>query len=349
MPSPAPVLDRPLRLVLRKRRPFLITRPMTQTSEPRKTAAVRNPAAPRKPRGPLKQELAAALAAAEAEVGRLKGEYDDLTLLYEATIEHGEAVEDQLAESNILLQRTQKRLDEELAEAANYIMSILPEPRGAGPRTDWLLIPSTELGGDSFGYHEIDADHMAFYLLDVCGHGVGAALLSVTAINVLRSSALPNTDFRDPAAVLGALNEAFPMEKQNNMYFTIWYGVYQRSTGDLRYSSAGHPPSILLRGQGGSSAEVKQLGTRGVALGTFPGITYRCETARIESGDRLLLLSDGTFEVEKAPGDMLAFSEFVDFLAAPGGDEPKRVLAWIKSFNGEGPLPDDFSLLRVSF
>ena len=96
----------------------------------------------------------------------------------------------------------------------------------SAPRTQWLLVPSTELGGDSFGYHEIDEDHIAFYLLDVCGHGVGAALLSVTAINVLRSAALPRTDFRDPGAVLSSLNEAFPMERQNNMYFTIWYGVY---------------------------------------------------------------------------------------------------------------------------
>ncbi|MGO4843433.1 PP2C family protein-serine/threonine phosphatase, partial [Rhizobiaceae sp. 2RAB30] len=85
-------------------------------------------------------------------------------------------------------------------------------------------VPSTELGGDSFGYHAIDDDHMAFYLLDVCGHGVGATLLSVAVINVLRASALPNARFRDPASVLAALNDAFPMEKQNDKFFTIWYG-----------------------------------------------------------------------------------------------------------------------------
>lgn len=322
---------------------------MEQKPAPRKAAAIRGKPKPRTPRGPLRQDLVNELEAARAEIARLKGEYDDLTLLYEATIDHGEAVEDQLAESNILLQRTQKRLDEELAEAAHYIMSILPDPRRETPETDWLLIPSTELGGDSFGYHEIDGDHIAFYLLDVCGHGVGAALLSVTAINVLRSSALPNTDFRDPAAVLAALNEAFPMEKQNNMYFTIWYGVYQRSSRTLRYSSAGHPPSILLRDGEAGSADALQLVTRGVALGTFPGIVYRSDVCRIEPGDRLLLLSDGTFEVEKAPGDMLAFSEFVDFLAGPGGDDPQRVLDWIRSLNGNGPLPDDFSLLRIRF
>jgi sigma-B regulation protein RsbU (phosphoserine phosphatase) len=315
-------------------------------------AKSRKVAAPRrgkpKERAPLKRDLLAALDEAKTEVARLKSENADLTLLYAGTIEHGEAVEDQLAEANLLLQRTQRRLNDEIAEAANYIMSILPERRESDLATDWLLIPSTELGGDSFGYHAIDDDHMAFYLLDVCGHGVGAALLSVTAINVLRSAALPNTDFRDPAAVLGALNDAFPMEKQNNMYFTIWYGVYQRATRNLRYASAGHPPALLLRSKG-RTAGVFRLETRGMALGTFPAIAYRSEAMTVEPDDRLLLLSDGTFEVEKAKGEMLAFSEFVNFVSAPGGDEPKRILDWIRSLNGDGPLPDDFSLLRIAF
>jgi sigma-B regulation protein RsbU (phosphoserine phosphatase) len=283
------------------------------------------------------------LAALEEELATLRAEFDDLTLLYEVTTEHGEAVENQLAEANLELQRTQTRLSEELTEATNYVFSILPTPRDAGPRTRWLLVPSTELGGDSFGYHEIDSDHIAFYLLDVCGHGVGAALLSVTAINVLRSAALPQTDFRDPGAVLSALNEAFPMEKQNNMYFTIWYGVHKRSTGELRYASAGHPPSVLCK----SGGDVLTLSTPGIAIGMMPDMIYRTKLGEISAGDRLHLVSDGTFEVETAPGEMLAFADFVEKLSA--SDEPELVLDWVRGLNGPGPLPDDFSLLTVDF
>ncbi len=97
------------------------------------------------------------------------------------------------------LAASQKQLADEVAQAAKYVCSLLPEPLRDGPvRVDWRFVPSTQLGGDSFGYHWIDDEHFAVYLLDVSGHGVGASLLSVSALNVLRSQSLPNTDFRDP-------------------------------------------------------------------------------------------------------------------------------------------------------
>ena len=294
-------------------------------------------------------DLAGELAEARAANARLSAEYEDLKLLYEAMIEHGEAVEDQLAESNLTLQAAQARLEAELSDAARYVMSILPEPRTATPITEWLLVPSTELGGDSFGYHAIDDDHMAFYLLDVCGHGVGAALLSVTVINVLRAAALPNVDFRDPSRLLAALNDAFPMEKQNNMFFTIWYGVYRRSSSELRYATGGHPPAIHLKSAAdGTTAASELITLGGMAIGALPGVEYECKSVHVEPGDRLLILSDGTFEVNGPDGDMLSVSELAAF-AADHSDSPRAILEWVRSFNSEGPLPDDFSLLHVGF
>lgn len=120
-----------------------------------------------------------------------------------------------------------KQLSHELSDATGYVKTVLPQPITSGPLlTDWRFIPSLSLGGDSFGYHWIDEDYFAMYLLDVSGHGWSAALLSVSVINVLRSHALPDTDFRDPQQVLLALNNTFPGEQHNDMFFTIWYGVY---------------------------------------------------------------------------------------------------------------------------
>ena len=110
------------------------------------------------------------------------------------------------------LQESQRQLAEEVNQATKYVESLLPKPLTGDVRIDWRFIPSTQLGGDSFGYHWLDANHFALFLLDVSGHGVGASLLSVSAMNVVTSRSLPNTDFHDPAQVLTALNAAFPLE-----------------------------------------------------------------------------------------------------------------------------------------
>ncbi|HTJ57162.1 MAG TPA: SpoIIE family protein phosphatase [Devosiaceae bacterium] len=284
------------------------------------------------------------------QLAQLQDDHEDLKLLYEALMEHGEAVEDQLAEKNLLLERTQLRLEAELQDAARYVMSILPDKRPKGPATDWLLVSSTELGGDSFGYHDIDDDHLAIYLIDVCGHGVGAALLSVTVMNVLRSASLSGADFHEPSAVLGALNDAFPMERQDNMFFTCWYGAYQRSTGALRYASGGHPPAIHIRKKRGrQKARWAPLSTQGsMVIGALPQMSYPASVAQIAPGDCLLVLSDGTFEVDDAGGTQLGIEKLADYCAAHPQDLSK-IFEWVRKTSGGPQLPDDFSLLKISF
>src|SRR5208283_581139 len=126
---------------------------------------------------------------------------------------------DQEQQTYRALVESQKHLAAELAEAAAYVKSLLPAPLHGEVTTDWGFIPCSELGGDAFGYRWVDSDHFAIYLLDVCSHGVGAALLSISVMNVLRSQNLPGVDFRNPGEVLTALNRAFAMESQNNLYF----------------------------------------------------------------------------------------------------------------------------------
>lgn len=245
------------------------------------------------------------------------------------------------------LERTQRRLTKELDEAARYVRSILPEPVNSPTLIDWHYEPSTELAGDSFGYHWIDDDHLAIYLLDVCGHGVGAALLSVSAINTIRTGGLNGVDFRDPGAVLEGLNMAFPMERNNEMYFTIWYGIYHAPTRTLRHASGGHPPAFLLPVEGG----IQEVNIPGLTVGFLPDATYESASLFIPPGARLIVICDGTYEVMKPDGTMLDFEEFKEFMALNGA-EPDcfvRLLTWLKTFNGPGPLDDDFSLVRIQF
>jgi sigma-B regulation protein RsbU (phosphoserine phosphatase) len=247
---------------------------------------------------------------------------------------------------------SQKALVAELAEAAAYVQSLLPPPLPQGPvRTQWRFIPSTQLGGDAFGYHWLDDGHFCFYLLDVCGHGVGAALLSISAMNVLRSQSLPHTDFRDPGAALTGLNAAFQMERQNNMYFTIWYGVYSPASRQLRYASAGHPPALLFRPEPGALVAT-ELQTAGMVIGGFPETTYRFGTELVSPGTTLFLVSDGAYEITRSEGTMWTYAEFVQLLrearlaGRPAIDE---LQASVRRLHGDGPLEDDFSILQLDF
>ncbi|MCW5977685.1 MAG: fused response regulator/phosphatase [Bryobacteraceae bacterium] len=247
------------------------------------------------------------------------------------------------------LLKSQQELANEVARAAEYVESLLPKPIAEGAlRTDWRYVPSTQLGGDSFGYHWIDRERFALYLLDVCGHGVGSALLSVSALNVLRSQALPGVDFRDPAAVLGGMNEKFQMAEHNNLYFTLWYGVYDAGGRRLRFSSGGHPPAFLLEGNG----ETRRLSTPNFFIGGFPKASYGAAETEVGAGSKLYVFSDGVYEVDKPDETMWTLDELEAYLncaAGNGGGELASLYAHLQQIHGSDVLDDDFSLLRLEF
>jgi sigma-B regulation protein RsbU (phosphoserine phosphatase) len=247
------------------------------------------------------------------------------------------------------LQASQQMLANDLSSAVRYVRSLLPPPlREGAVRADWRFMPSAALGGDSFGYHALDDEHVAFYLLDVCGHGVGAALLSVSALNALRGGALPDADFRDPGSVLAGLNRAFPMERHNDMFFTAWYGVHHLPTRRLRWSGGGHPPAIL-RGAG----RTQFLESDGPLIGAVEGLDYGSSEVEVPPGARLLVYSDGAFEVVRRDGSMWAFEEFVDAVTAAAGGSAGRLDALVAAARRvagrDDFAADDVSLMEIEF
>jgi serine phosphatase RsbU (regulator of sigma subunit) len=257
----------------------------------------------------------------------------------------------ELAESRDSLLRAHQRLQRELRDAERYVRAILPGPMTAPFAVDWRFVPSTELGGDSFGYHWIDGDHFALYLLDVCGHGVGAALLSVAVTNVLRSGALPHTDFRRPEEVLAGLNRAYQMEDHDGMYFTIWYGVYQPRNGRLRYASAGHPPPLLVSGPPDQPGDATALMASGLLLGMLPSTQYDSEERTLVGPARLFLFSDGVYEINRPDDTMLPFSAFQEVLtrAVPADrSELDELLTFAREVRGAPLLEDDFSIVKMA-
>lgn len=246
------------------------------------------------------------------------------------------------------LQESQNALKNELDEADHYVRSLLPKKFDNGTiATDWVFKTSTSLGGDCFGYGAITDKHFAIYLLDVCGHGVGAALLSVSAINVLRSQSLAEVDFTQPDQVLSALNNAFDMDNQNGMYFTLWYGVFNTETRELAYSSGGHPPAILV-----SNGQYQKLKTNGIVIGGMPNTKFESKVVNVPQDAKLYVFSDGVYEVEYANGNgMMNLEDFADELVkstTKGKSKTESMMMFSQQAQQNEQFEDDFSLCEIT-
>lgn len=247
-----------------------------------------------------------------------------------------------------MLARSRQQLAEQMEAGAKYMLALLPDPVEEPVQVNWRYIPSADLGGDTFGYHWIDEDHFAIYLIDVTGHGLDSALLSVTIMNVLRSRSLGNVDFRKPDEVMGALNDAFRMEQYGDKLFTMWYGVFQRSTSTLCWSGGGHPDALLFEGDG---KQPVTLESQGPMMGMMDWPEFETGQHQVQSPARLYVYSDGVHEIQKTSGGEWTFQEYVDFLASlpadPGGAVMDCLLAHVRQLGGSEQLVDDFSIIEA--
>ncbi len=246
------------------------------------------------------------------------------------------------------LAESQAELAAELAEAAEYVRSRLPEPLVEKLQVRWDFESCSSVGGDSFSYHWIDEDHFAIYLLDVCGHGVGAALLSVSVLNTISGHMLPNADLRRPEEVLASLNELFQMDRHNNMYFTIWYGVYEASTRRLTYAAAGHPPALLF---GASANEPEHLAAISLPIGCMEAVEYSAANVPVTRGSRMYVFSDGVYEVRLPEGGVMALDDFIPLLSETPSAEAGllSVREQVAEIQGRDRFEDDFSLVEIVF
>lgn len=258
-----------------------------------------------------------------------------------------------LHEANRDLQHQKQLLEAELVEAAEYVSSILPDRLTEPPVTiDSRFIPSRQLGGDGFDYYWLDSEHLALYLLDASGHGLRAALPTLQVLNLLRSRALPKINYYQPSDVLRGLNETFQMTQRNDKYFTIWYGVYNRVKRQLVYSSAGHPPALLLSGRSDSFIQVKRLKTPSLPAGMFPEADYINECCEIVEPSTLYIFSDGIYEINQSDGTIWGLDSFVELLTDcrnQGICNLDQILQAVKAVNPKDYFDDDLSLLEINF
>ncbi len=267
-----------------------------------------------------------------------------------------------LADRNAQLEAANQRMKHDLDAAGRVQQALLPTtlPECEGYGFGWAYKPCNELGGDALDVFRINDEVIAFYLLDVSGHGVPASLLAVTATRSLaprcdRSSLViepgwdPGTySAVAPDEVMRRLNVMNPMDPPRNPHFiTMIYGLLEPQHGRVRYACAGHPGPIVVRADG--SATIVDGGSAPVGL--VPNSQFEVMQIDLEPGDRLFIHSDGLYE-QKSQDTLEQFGRerLRSGLQQAEGDVQQAVdhtVEVVRRWSGSDQLDDDLSLLGI--
>lgn len=262
-----------------------------------------------------------------------------------------------LRQANVRLRQQKALLGSGLQAASEIQKALLPNQVIYIPnmRLSWYFQPCERVGGDIFNVIQLDDSHICIYIIDVCGHGIPAAMIASLTFQYLAPSGgnirfkdiHGNYQLRSPASVVKDLDSEFPFERFNR-YFTMAYAVINFTTGDFSYCCAGHPPLVLLDKAGTVALHGK--GGTFVGLGDM-GPTVEQGTGTLSSGDRLYFYTDGLIEQEspdEIPFGQERFIAAVQSLRAYSLEKSvEKVIEKIKRYGNGKAYIDDFSLLSL--
>ena len=266
-----------------------------------------------------------------------------------------------LSETYQALEDAYSRIKEDLIAAAEMQQSLLPQTAItlSGVKFNWLFRPCTFVAGDIFNFFRLDEARVGFYHLDVAGHGIPSALLSVTLSKVLtpdpsQDSPLkhfiqqpPHYEITTPVDVVTQLNHRFQSDVDKMMYFTMIYGVYDSRLRQLTLTQAGHPSPVYLQ-YGGSPV---LLGNGGFPVGMLAEAEYDALTVTLHLGDRLFLYSDGIPECTNSSGQQFTEARLMEYIAASAHLPMNELIQGLEEglfqWRGREEFDDDISLLAL--
>ena len=240
-------------------------------------------------------------------------------------------------------------LEEEMKSARRIQASILPQstPRVAGLEVAAKYSPMTAVAGDFYDFLSVDGKGHGFMVADVAGHGVPAALVAAMVKVAVSSQA---SSASDPAQVMAGLNSIMCHQAQGQ-FITAGYLFVDADARTALYSAAGHPPLLLWRRANRTIYEFKD---NGLLLGVRANEEYSNMNLDLQSGDRLLLYSDGIVEASNSEEEQFGEKRFQEFIKSHEGLEAdgfagallKEVLAWPGTSSPQGQT-DDITLLVI--
>jgi sigma-B regulation protein RsbU (phosphoserine phosphatase) len=259
------------------------------------------------------------------------------------------------------LEQAYSQIRKDLEAAATMQQSLLPETAVTlcDVRFDWIFRPCAFVAGDIFNFFRLDEHHLGFYHLDVAGHGIPSALLSVTLSKVLnpdpnQGSPLkyfipipPHYEINDPIDVMRQLNNRFQSDSSCAIYFTMVYGVLDTRSYCLMLTQAGHPSPIHL----GCQSAPTLLGTGGFPVGMLPEVDYESVKLTLNHGDRLFLYSDGVTECINEAKEAFGDERLRELLKLanhlPLHDTLSILENTLKTWKGDTEFDDDISILAL--
>ncbi|MBN2517047.1 MAG: SpoIIE family protein phosphatase [Deltaproteobacteria bacterium] len=239
----------------------------------------------------------------------------------------------------------QERLRKELEIASGIQKNILPTtaPDIEGVELAAINIPAREVGGDFYDYVPVDKDHWGLTIADVSGKGMPAAIFMGLSRTIVRASATGNLSAEN---AIKHANELICRDSRSGMFVTLFYAILDSQTKNLTYINAGHNPPFLFR-EGSSGILV--LEASGIPLGVTEDIDIEEQGIHLESGDFLVLYTDGVTEAmnekEKEFGEDRLKKIIQENTSLTAQDMLNVVQEEIISFAGAQPQFDDITLM----
>ncbi len=247
------------------------------------------------------------------------------------------------------------RLEQELQAARDLQMSMLPQEfPDPSPRCPvdihGLIQPAREVGGDLYDFFRTEDGALCFFVGDVSGKGMPAALFMARTKSLIRIATELMRD-RDapagPAEIIDRVNRELCQSNNDMMFVTLFFGILNPATGEVAYCNAGHNPPYRCSGE----TLVAVDSGKGIILGVRPQAVYQTGTLTLAPNETLFLFTDGVTEAHDLSGSLFSEERLEAALRAAAGlgsrAMVKKVSDAVEGFVGAALPSDDITILAL--